>query len=174
MNYHRGYKCDLDHGCKITLLMSIHCPFCKMIMVLCHQKCTNPEVLMFISNSPLPQHWQLLTNERRETIWAGRKGSCRIQNMGIIRAVWCHCLPFNKWRLDPCLWLSQQPDSISVGNSHDIKAFTHKKTDNDGFEFIARLVLNNMIQPSRVFTQKAREFRSLIHLRRTFVRNASI
>ena len=63
--------------------------------------------------------------------------------------------------------------TVIVGNARDIKAFTHKKTDNIDSEFIARLALNNMIQPSRVFTRKLREFRSLIRIRHTFVRKRS-
>lgn len=58
---------------------------------------------------------------------------------------------------------------VIVGNARDIKAFTHKKTDNIDSEFIARLALNDMIQPSRVFSKKDREFRSLVRLRHTLV-----
>lgn len=62
---------------------------------------------------------------------------------------------------------------VIVGNARDIKAFTHKKTDNVDSEFIAQLTLNNMIQPSRVFTQEGRGFRSLIRQRHTFVQKRS-
>ncbi|GAB7016008.1 IS110 family RNA-guided transposase [Methanogenium cariaci] len=62
---------------------------------------------------------------------------------------------------------------VIVGNARDIKAFTHKKTDNVDSEFIAKLALNGMIQPSRVFTQEVRGFRSLIRQRHIFVRKRS-
>jgi len=51
-----------------------------------------------------------------------------------------------------------------------IKAFTHKKTDKIDSEVIAQLALNKMIQPSRVFPKKHREFRSYVRLRLTLVR----
>uniref|UniRef100_Q46CM6 Transposase n=1 Tax=Methanosarcina barkeri (strain Fusaro / DSM 804) TaxID=269797 RepID=Q46CM6_METBF len=59
---------------------------------------------------------------------------------------------------------------VIVGNARDMKAFTHKKTDKIDSEFIAQLALNNMIQPSRVFPKRHREFRSYVRLRLTLVR----
>ena len=43
--------------------------------------------------------------------------------------------------------------NVIVGNARDMKAFTHKKTDKIDSEFIAKLALNEMIQPSRVFSK---------------------
>ena len=40
-----------------------------------------------------------------------------------------------------------------------MKAFTHKKTDKIDSELIAKLALNEMIQPSRVFSKEHRDFR---------------
>jgi len=51
-----------------------------------------------------------------------------------------------------------------------MKAFTHKKTDKIDSEVIAQLALNKMIQPSRVFPKRHREFRSYVRLRLTLVR----
>ena len=48
-----------------------------------------------------------------------------------------------------------------------MKAFTHKKTDKIDSEFIAQLALNKMVQPSRVFPKRHREFRSYVRLRLT-------
>ena len=59
---------------------------------------------------------------------------------------------------------------VIVGNARDMKAFTHKKTDKIDSEFIAKLALNQMIQPSRVFPKNHREFRSYVRLRLTLVR----
>jgi transposase len=59
---------------------------------------------------------------------------------------------------------------VIVGNARDMKAFTHKKTDKIDSEVIAQLALNNMIQPSRVFPKRHREFRSYVRLRLTLVR----
>ncbi|AKB38122.1 Mobile element protein [Methanosarcina siciliae C2J] len=49
-----------------------------------------------------------------------------------------------------------------VGNARDMKAFTHKKTDKIDSEVIAKLALNGMVQPSRVFPINHREYRSYI------------
>lgn len=57
-----------------------------------------------------------------------------------------------------------------VGNARDMKAFTHKKTDKIDSEVIAKLALNQMVQPSRVFPKNHREFRSFVRLRLTLVR----
>ena len=59
--------------------------------------------------------------------------------------------------------------NVIVGNARDMKAFTHKKTDKIDSEFIAKLALNEMIQPSRVFSKEHRDFRSLVRLRHKFV-----
>ena len=59
---------------------------------------------------------------------------------------------------------------VIVGNARDMKAFTHKKTDKIDSEVIAQLALNKMIQPSRVFPKRHREFRSYVRLRLTLVR----
>jgi transposase len=58
---------------------------------------------------------------------------------------------------------------VIVGNAHDIKVLSHRKTDKIDSEMIARLALHGMIQPSRVFAQKHREFRKLIRLRHALV-----
>jgi len=59
---------------------------------------------------------------------------------------------------------------VIVGNARDMKALTHKKTDKLDSEFIAKLALNEMIRPSRVFPKDHREFRSLVRLRHAYVR----
>ena len=59
---------------------------------------------------------------------------------------------------------------VIVGNARDMKVFTHKKTDKIDSEIIAQLALNKMIQPSRVFPKRHREFRSYVRLRLTLVR----
>lgn len=59
---------------------------------------------------------------------------------------------------------------VIVGNARDMKAFTHKKTDKIDSEVIAQLALNKMVQPSRVFPKRHREFRSYVRLRLTLVR----
>ena len=59
---------------------------------------------------------------------------------------------------------------VIVGNARDMKAFTHKKTDKIDSEVIAQLSLNKMVQPSRVFPKRHREFRSYVRLRLTLVR----
>ncbi len=51
---------------------------------------------------------------------------------------------------------------VIVGNARDMKAFTHKKTDKIDSEFIAKLALNKMVQPSRVFPKNQREYRSYV------------
>ena len=56
-----------------------------------------------------------------------------------------------------------------VGNARDMKAFTHKKTDKIDSEVIAKLALNGMVQPSRVFPKKHREYHSYIRLRHKLV-----
>ena len=58
---------------------------------------------------------------------------------------------------------------VIVGNAHDIKVLSHKKTDKIDSLMIARLALHRMIQPSRVFAQKHREFRKLVRLRHALV-----
>ena len=58
---------------------------------------------------------------------------------------------------------------VIVGNARDMKVFTHKKTDKIDSEVIAQLALNNMIQPSRVFPNDHRDFRSYVRLRLTLV-----
>ena len=58
---------------------------------------------------------------------------------------------------------------VIVGNAHDIKVLSHKKTDKIDSLMIARLALHGMIQPSRVFAKKHREFRKLVRLRHALV-----
>lgn len=58
---------------------------------------------------------------------------------------------------------------VIVGNAHDIKVLSHKKTDKIDSEMIARLALHGMIQSSRVFTRSHREFRKLMRLRHMLV-----
>lgn len=58
---------------------------------------------------------------------------------------------------------------VIVGNARDMKAFTHKKTDKIDSEVIAKLALNKMVQPSRVFPKDHREFRSYVRLRHKMV-----
>jgi transposase len=60
--------------------------------------------------------------------------------------------------------------TMIVGNAHDIKVQTHKKTDKIDSENIARLALKDMIKPSRVFTRGHRDFRKLVRLRHFLVR----
>ena len=60
--------------------------------------------------------------------------------------------------------------TMIVGNAHDIKVLTHKKTDKIDSENIARLALKDMIKPSRVFTRNHRDFRKLVRLRHFLVR----
>ncbi len=45
----------------------------------------------------------------------------------------------------------------------------HKKTDKIGSEFIAKLALNDIVQPSRVFPKTHREYRLYIRLRHKLV-----
>jgi transposase len=58
---------------------------------------------------------------------------------------------------------------VIVGNARDIKALSHKKTDKVDSEMIARLALHGMIQPSRIFCGKHREFRKILRLRHRLV-----
>lgn len=58
---------------------------------------------------------------------------------------------------------------VIVGNAHDIKVLSHKKTDKIDSAIIACLALHDMIQPSRVFPQSHREFRNMIRLRHKLV-----
>ena len=58
---------------------------------------------------------------------------------------------------------------VIIGNARDMKAFTHKKTDKIDSEVIAKLALNDMVQPSRVFPKTHREYRSYIRLRHKLV-----
>jgi len=58
---------------------------------------------------------------------------------------------------------------VIVGNAHDIKVLSHKKTDKIDSLMIARLALHGMIQPSRVFAEGDREFRRLVRLRHSLV-----
>ncbi|MDD3246406.1 MAG: IS110 family transposase [Methanosarcina sp.] len=60
-----------------------------------------------------------------------------------------------------------------VGNARDMKAFTHKKTDKIDSEVIAKLALNDMVQPSRVFPKKHREYRSYVRLRHKLVQKSA-
>lgn len=58
---------------------------------------------------------------------------------------------------------------VIVGNAHDIKVLSHKKTDTIDSQMIARLALHGMIQPSRILPEKHREFRKLVRLRHSLV-----
>ena len=57
---------------------------------------------------------------------------------------------------------------VIVGNAHDIKVLSHKKTDKIDSEIIALLALKGMIEPSRVFSRHHRDFRKLVRLRHFF------
>ena len=59
---------------------------------------------------------------------------------------------------------------IIVGNPHDMKVLSHKKTDKIDSEMIALLALKGMIQPSRVFLRTHRDFRKIVRLRHFLVR----
>jgi len=57
-----------------------------------------------------------------------------------------------------------------VGNAHDIKVLTHKKTDKTDSEMIALLALKGMITPSRVMPRHHRDFQKRVRLRHFLVR----
>ncbi len=59
---------------------------------------------------------------------------------------------------------------VIVGNAHDIKALSHKKTDKIDSEMIALLALKGMITPSRVMPRHHRDFRKIVRLRHFLVR----
>ncbi|QVV87572.1 IS110 family transposase [Methanospirillum sp. J.3.6.1-F.2.7.3] len=59
---------------------------------------------------------------------------------------------------------------VIVGNAHDIKVLSHKKTDKIDSEIIALLALKGMIAPSRVFSRHHRDFRKLVRLRHFLVK----
>lgn len=59
---------------------------------------------------------------------------------------------------------------VIVGNPHDMKVLTHKKTDKIDSENIALLALKGMIEPSRIFPRHHRDFRKMVRLRYFLVR----
>jgi transposase len=59
---------------------------------------------------------------------------------------------------------------VIVGNPHDMKVLSHKKTDKIDSEMIALLALKGMIRPSRVFLRIHRDFRKIVRLRHFLVR----
>lgn len=59
---------------------------------------------------------------------------------------------------------------VIIGNAHDIKALSHKKTDKIDSEMIALLALKGMITPSRVMPRHHRDFRKMVRLRHFLVR----
>ncbi|MDN7023851.1 IS110 family transposase [Methanoculleus sp. FWC-SCC1] len=58
---------------------------------------------------------------------------------------------------------------VLVGNAHDIKVLSHKKTDKIDSEMIAQLALKGMISPSRVMPRYHRDFRKMVRLRHFLV-----
>ncbi len=60
--------------------------------------------------------------------------------------------------------------TVIVGNAHDMKVMTHKKTDKIDSEIIAKLALKGMITPSRVALRFQREFRNIVRMRHFLVR----
>ena len=59
---------------------------------------------------------------------------------------------------------------VIVGNPHDMKVLSHKKTDKIDSEIIAKLALKGMIKPSRIFLIIHRDFRKIVRLRHFLVR----
>jgi transposase len=59
---------------------------------------------------------------------------------------------------------------VIVGNPHDMKVLSHKKTDKIDSEIIATLALKGMIKPSRIFPRIHRDFRKIVRLRHFLVR----
>jgi transposase len=62
---------------------------------------------------------------------------------------------------------------VIVGNPHDMKVQTHKKTDKIDYEIIAKLALKGMISPSRIMLRHHRDFRNIVRLRHFLVRKRS-
>ncbi|MFH0966146.1 MAG: transposase, partial [Methanobacteriota archaeon] len=60
--------------------------------------------------------------------------------------------------------------AVIVGNAHDMKVMTHKKTDKIDSEIIAKLALKGMVAPSRVAPRFLREFRNIVRMRHFLVR----
>jgi len=60
--------------------------------------------------------------------------------------------------------------TVIVGNAHDMKVLTHKKTDKIDSEIIAKLALKGMITPSRVVPRHQRDFRNIVRMRHFLVR----
>ncbi|WP_394339587.1 transposase [Methanospirillum stamsii] len=63
--------------------------------------------------------------------------------------------------------------TVIVGNPHDMKIQTHKKTDKNDSEIIAKLALKSMISPSRVMLRNHRDFRHIVRLRHFLARKRS-
>ena len=59
---------------------------------------------------------------------------------------------------------------VIVGNPHDMKVLSHKKTDKIDSEMIALLAMKGMIQSSRIFPRIHRDFRKIVRLRHFLVR----
>lgn len=60
--------------------------------------------------------------------------------------------------------------AVIVGNPHDMKVLTHKKTDKIGLEIIANFALKGMVSSSRIMVRHQRDFRNIVRLRHFFVR----
>lgn len=60
---------------------------------------------------------------------------------------------------------------IIVGNANQMKSIPGRKTDVRDSEWIAKLALNGLIKPSRIFPRNQREFRDLTRNRETLVRS---
>jgi transposase len=60
--------------------------------------------------------------------------------------------------------------TVIVGNPHDMKVLTHKKTDKIDSEIIAKLALKGMVSSSRIMVRHQRDFRNIVRLRHFLVR----
>lgn len=58
---------------------------------------------------------------------------------------------------------------VIVGNAHDMKVLSHKKTDKIDSEIIAKLILNDMVLPSYIATPVQRDLRNLMRYRKFLV-----
>lgn len=59
---------------------------------------------------------------------------------------------------------------VIVGNPHDMKVLSHKKTDKIDSEIIALLALKGMISQSHIMYKNQRDFRNIVRLRHFLVR----
>jgi len=62
---------------------------------------------------------------------------------------------------------------VIVGNAHDMKVLSHKKTDKIDSEVIATLALKDMIYPSYIVSQEHRDSRNLMRYRHFLVRKST-